>query len=158
MRRPALLFAFSFVLVSLCVAAENAAMEPPAPSADGTMPALVSIAGHGMMDAHPYQDLEEVSDTIGGGVTGSPQAAKAIEWGVAKMKAIGLENVHTEKWQLSRGWTRVSASDELLSPVERRLNVDSMGWVGSTPAHGVAVEGVTVNASDLDTVIQTNAS
>jgi len=44
------------------MAAENAAAPaPPPPSADGTMPALVSIAGHGMMDAHPYADLEELS-------------------------------------------------------------------------------------------------
>ena len=29
------------------------------------------------------------------------------------MKAIGLENVHTEPWELSRGWTRISADAEM---------------------------------------------
>jgi len=99
--RTCLLVFFVIALVTFSIAAE--APPPPAPSADGTMPALVSIAGHGMMDAHPYSDLEELSDMIGGRVTGSPEAAKAVEWGVVKMKAIGLENVHAEMWQLSRG-------------------------------------------------------
>src|SRR6266566_3051766 len=87
--------------------------EPPAPAQDGTMPALTAIAGHGMMSSEAYDDLEELSDYIGGRVTGSPQAAQAVEWGMAKMKAMGLENVHAEKWQISRGWTRVSADAEL---------------------------------------------
>jgi hypothetical protein len=63
-----------------------------------------------------YEFLRELSDDIGARVTGSPEAAKAIAWGVEKMKAIGLENVHTESWQLFRGWTRISAAAELLSP------------------------------------------
>src|SRR6476659_7641212 len=89
-------------------------VEPAAPAQDGTMPALTAIAGHGMMSSEAYDDLEELSDYIGGRVTGSPQAAQAVEWGRAKMGAIGLENVHAEKWQISRGWTRGSASAELL--------------------------------------------
>ncbi len=150
MNRFLLVFACVLILISACLAAENAAPAPPAPSADGTMPALVSIAGHGMMDAHPYDDLEELSDMIGGRVTGSPEAAKAVQWGLAKMKAIGLENVHAESWQLSRGWTRGLATAELLEPIQRKLDIDSMGWVGSTPKNGVTAELVPVNINDLD--------
>jgi hypothetical protein len=110
-----------------------------------------------MMDSHAYQDLEELSDDIGGRVTGSPEAAKAIEWGAAKMRAIGLANVHTEPWQLSRGWTRVSASAELVEPIHHRLMVDSLGWVGSTPEGGVEAEVTTVNAYHLDDEMKQNA-
>jgi carboxypeptidase Q len=60
-------------------------------------------------------------DDIGARVTGSPEAEKAISWGVKKMNAIGLDNVHTEPWQFFRGWTRISANAELVSPVRRRL-------------------------------------
>ncbi|HST79321.1 MAG TPA: hypothetical protein VLN58_12605, partial [Verrucomicrobiae bacterium] len=109
------------------------------------MPALAAIAGQGMMNDESFTDLEELSDYIGGRVTGSPQAEKAIEWGIARMKAMGLENVHAEKWQISRGWTRGSANAELLAPVHKRLLVDSMGWVGSTRAGGVEAEVVPVN-------------
>lgn len=134
------------------------APEPASPAQDGTMPALAAIAGQGMMSDDAYSDLEELSDYIGGRVTGSPEAAKALEWGMAKMKAMGLENVHAEKWQISRGWTRVSASAELVAPVHRRLVVDSMGWVGSTPAGGVEAEVVPVNILQLDDEMKNNAA
>jgi hypothetical protein len=124
--------------------------EPAAPAADGTLPALTSIAGNGMMNTHPFDYLEQLSDQIGGRVTGSPEARKAIEWGVAKMKAIGLENVHTEKWQLSRGWKRISAEAAIVEPVQRRLMIDSMGWVGSTQKGGVEAEVLPVNILQLE--------
>jgi len=134
------------------------APEPASPAQDGTMPALAAIAGQGMMNDEAYSDLEELSDYIGGRLTGSPEAAKAVEWGMAKMKVMGLENVHAEKWQISRGWTRVSASAELVAPVRRRLVVDSMGWVGSTPAGGVEAEVVPVNVLQLDDEMKNAAS
>src|SRR5437764_6782633 len=134
-----------------------ATVDPSAPTGDGTMPALTAIAGHGMMDSHPVQHLQELSDDVGGRVTGSPQAAKAIEWGLAKMRAVGLSNVHTEKWQLSRGWTRVSADAEMVSPIQRELSVDSMGWVGSTPKGGVEGEVAAVDVGHLDQEVKENS-
>src|SRR6476646_12132455 len=115
------------------------------PEEDGTKPALVKIAGEGMLDSHAFQYLTELSDDVGARVTGSPQAQKAVEWGQAKMRAMGLENVHAEKWQLWRGWTRGTAQAELLTPIRRPLHVDAMGWTGSTPSSGTEGEIITVN-------------
>src|SRR5437773_1428042 len=70
--------------------------------------------------------------------------------GVAKMKAMGLENVHTEKYQLWRGWTRGTAQGELLEPIRRPLHVDAMGWTGSTPAGGAEGEVVAVNLFNIE--------
>jgi hypothetical protein len=120
------------------------------PDEDGTKPALVKIAGEGMLDSHAFQYLTELSDDVGARVTGSPQAQKAVEWGQAKMRAMGLENVHVEKWQLWRGWTRGTAEAELLTPIRRPLHVAAMGWTGSTPAGGAEGEVVEVNMFDLD--------
>ena len=120
------------------------------PDEDGTKPALVKIAGEGMLDSHAFQYLTELSDDVGARVTGSPQAQKAVEWGQAKMRAMGLENVHAEKWQLWRGWTRGTAQAELLTPIRRPLHVDAMGWTGSTPAGGAEGDVVEVNMFDLD--------
>jgi hypothetical protein len=124
------------------------------PDEDGTKPALVKIAGAGLMDSHAYQYLTELSDDVGSRVTGSPQAQKAVEWGQAKMKAMGLENVHAEKWQLWRGWTRGTAQAELLTPIRHPLHIDAMGWTGSTPAGGAEGDVITVNMFDLDSEIK----
>jgi carboxypeptidase Q len=118
---------------------------------------LAVIAGEAMTDTQPYNYLEELSDDVGGRVTGSPQASAAIAWGVEKMKAIGLENVHTEKFQVSRGWTRISASAELVEPIHHRVSLDSMGWAGSTPAGGAEGEVIPVNMYQLDQEMENNS-
>jgi carboxypeptidase Q len=138
--------------------AERSIAEPAAPAQDGTMPALIAIAGQGMMSPEAYDDLEELSDYIGARVTGSPQAAQAVEWGMRKMTAMGLENVHAEKWQISHGWTRISAEAELVAPIYHRLNVDAMGWVGSTKAGGEEADIVAVNVNDLDNEMKNNSA
>src|SRR5258707_3943032 len=120
------------------------------PDEDGTKPALTKIAGEGMMNSHAFEYLTELSDKVGARVTGTPEAQKAVDWGIAKMRGIGLENVHAEKWQLWRGWKRGSADAELLSPTRHKLHVDAMGWTGSTPAAGVEGEVVAINLLDLD--------
>ena len=101
------------------------------------------------MQPRAFQISTELSDDIGARVTGSPDAAHAVDWGVAKMKAIGLDNVHAEPWKISRGWTRISADAELVAPIHRKLMVDSLGWVGSTRAGGVEADVVAVNAYQL---------
>jgi len=106
------------------------------------------------MNSHAFEYLTELSDNVGARVTGTPEAHKAIDWGIAKMRAIGLENVHAEKWQLWRGWKRGGADAELLTPSRHKLHVDSMGWTGSTPASGIEGEVVPVNLFDLDREIK----
>jgi Zn-dependent M28 family amino/carboxypeptidase len=124
---------------------------------DGTGKALTAIAGAGTMQPRAFEYLTELSDDIGARVTGSPAAGKAVEWGVAKMKSIGLENVHAEPWKLTRGWTRISADAELVAPIHRRLMVDSMGWVGSTTPGGVEADVIAVNAYALADELKNNS-
>lgn len=120
------------------------------PEEDGTKPALARIAGEGLMDSHTFQYLTELSDDIGARVTSSPAAQKAVDWGTAKMKGVGLENVHTEKWTMWKGWTRGTAEAELLAPIRHKLTIDAMGWTGSTAPGGAEGEVVKANLFDLD--------
>jgi carboxypeptidase Q len=117
---------------------------------EATTAALVKIAGEGLIESHAFQYLTQLSDELGARVTGSPQSQKAVEWSLAKMRAIGLENVHDEKFQMWRGWTRGTAQASLTEPLQRRLNVDAMGWTGSTPPGGAEADVVTANVFDLD--------
>ena len=127
---------------------------PKGPDEDGTKPALTRIAGEGMLNSHAFQYLTELSDDIGSRVTGSAAERKAEEWSAAKMKAIGLENVHLEKYKIWKGWTRGTAEAQLLSPTPHKLHVDSMGWTGSTVAGGAEGDVVSVNLFDIDEEIK----
>ena len=149
------LAAFSLAAVRPAAGSSNGS-NPPSPAEDGTLPALAAVAGAGTMETHTYEYLEELSDDIGARVTGSPSEAKAGDWGLQKMKSLGLENVHKESYQISRGWTRVSADVVMVTPIRHRLTVDSLGWVGSTPAGGVEADIVTVNAYNFEEELKNN--
>jgi carboxypeptidase Q len=138
----------SFSLTCVCPARADERFKGP--DEDGTKPALTKIAGEGMMNSHAFEYLTELSDNVGARVTGTPEAQKAVDWGIAKMRGIGLENVHAEKWQLWRGWRRGTADAEVITPIHHKLHVDAMGWTGSTPPGGVEGEIVPVNVLDLD--------
>jgi hypothetical protein len=120
-----------------------------APADDALTARLEAVAGAGMIGGHAFNYLTELSDEVGPRVTGSPEAARAVQWGVDTMKAMGLTNVHAEHYQLWRGWTRGVAEAWLVSPTRRKLMVDSMGWVGSTAAGGVDAPVVDVNMNFL---------
>lgn len=144
-------------LLSIALLTAAAPLTPACPSPndvnvndEATRAALAKIAGAGLVQSRTFDYLTQLSDEVGARVTGSPQSQRAVEWSLAKMRAIGLENVHAEKFQLWRGWTRGTATAELLQPLHRRLNVDAMGWTGSTPAAGVDADVVTANVFDLD--------
>ena len=161
MKRQTLSFLLIAALLIFVAAPGRSSPRPgrfASPAQDGTLKALAAVAGAGTMENDDYAWLEELSDDIGARVTGSPEAAQAIAWGVEKMKAIGLENVHTESWQLFRGWTRGSADAELIAPIHRKLMIDSMGWVGSTPEGGVDAQVVPVNGFQLADEINDNAA
>jgi carboxypeptidase Q len=144
------LIAGAFMLAANIGANAKTDVAPKGPEEDGTKAALVKIAGEGTMDSHAFEYLTELSDEIGGRVTGTPSAQKAVDWGVGKMKAIGLQNVRAEKWTMWKGWTRGTAEAELISPVRHALTVDAMGWTGSTAEGGAAGEVVTANLFNLD--------
>src|SRR5258705_2374195 len=133
-----------------CVALARADERFKGPDEDGTKPALTKIAGEGMMNSHAFEYLTELSDNVGARVTGTPEAQKAIDWGIAKMRGIGLENVHAEKWQLWRGWRRGPSDPEVITPIPHKLHVDAMGWTGPPPPGGAEGEIVPRHSPDLD--------
>jgi hypothetical protein len=94
MKNPLLGVILGVTLSALAVRANDVA-KPKGPEEDGTLPALVKIAGESTMDSHAFEYLTELSDEVGARVTGTPSGQRSIDWGLAKMKAIGLQNVHT---------------------------------------------------------------
>ncbi len=67
------------VTLSAIAVHANDAAKPKGPEDDGTLPALVKIAGEGTMDSRAFDYLTELSDEVGARVTGSPSGQKAID-------------------------------------------------------------------------------
>jgi carboxypeptidase Q len=145
---------------ALGIVARSSALDRAGDSASDDTEAkrIAAVAGAGMIGSHAFAYLTELSDNVGARVTGSPEAAKAIEWGLATMRTMGLENVHAEKFQIWRGWTRGMAEAELIAPTRRRLTIDAMGWVGSTPVGGVDADVVQVDLGNIDVEMVSNSA
>jgi carboxypeptidase Q len=141
---------FEILAVLCALLVLSAAIVVAKENEETTRAALVKIAGEGLVESHAFEYLTQLSDDVGARVTGSPESQKAVDWSLGKMRAIGLENVHAEKFHIWRGWTRGTAQAELTAPIRRRLNVDAMGWTGSTPAAGAEGELVAANVFNLD--------
>ena|GEM_PF-5166977 len=60
---------------------------------------LVKISGEALERSRAYSYLEELSDSIGPRLTGSPEAVAACEWAVRKTQSIGLKNVSSNARQ-----------------------------------------------------------
>src|SRR5690349_1560181 len=60
---------------------------------------MPSILGNSPM----IENLRKLTDEIGGRVSGTPEMAKAVQWGIAGFRAAGVD-VHTEKYTLPTSW------------------------------------------------------
>jgi carboxypeptidase Q len=89
------------------------------------------------------ENLRRLTDEVGGRVTGSPQMAKAIEWGVAAFRSADVE-VHTEKYMLPVTWSEGETRLELLGPVKFQVRLMSTGWSPPTPSGGIEANVVDV--------------
>lgn len=78
------------------------------------------------------KNLEDLCDTIGPRLTGSPQMYKAADWAEAKMKAYGAVNVHQERYAFGPSWTRGRDYAKLTTHNGLMLRIDQMAWTPST--------------------------
>src|SRR6266700_527568 len=95
------------------------------------------------------ENLRRLTDEIGGRVTGSPQLAKAVEWGVGAFRAGGVD-VHTEKYTLPVTWGEGDTRLELLGPVKFPVRLRATGWSPATPAGRIEANVVDVGFGNED--------
>ena len=90
-----------------------------------------------VMGSSPMEEnLRRLTDEIGGRVTGSPEMAKAVEWGVGAFRAAGVD-VHAEKYMLPVTWSEGDTRLELLGSVKFPVRLKATGWSPATPAGGI---------------------
>jgi carboxypeptidase Q len=88
-----------------------------------------------MGDSPLEEDLRKLTDVVGGRVSGSPQMAQAVEWGIAAFRAAGVE-VHTEKYMMPNAWSEGHTRLEVLGSASLPVSLVSIGLSPATPAGG----------------------
>jgi carboxypeptidase Q len=103
-----------------------------------------------VMGSSPMEEnLRRLTDEIGGRVTGSPEMAKAVEWGAGAFRAAGVD-VHTEKYMLPVTWSEGDTRLELLGPVKFPVRLKATGWSPATPAGGMEANVIDIGYGSED--------
>jgi len=130
----------SFTLIAACATHARAQTHPLREVAD-----RIIAASEGNTEA--LQNLLYLSDHIGPRLTGSEQAAKAVQWAADKMRKDGLENVRLQPVTVPR-WVRGTETGELLSPSRQRMPLTGLGGTVGTPPEGIIAEVIEVSTYD----------
>jgi carboxypeptidase Q len=108
-------------------------------------PAAEQLAGAILIDGRSMTYLQDLTDRFGGRLTGTPAYNHAAEWAMGEFRAAGVTDVKLESFTIPNGWDRGWAHGRILSPLDRPLHIESLGWAPSTPAGGIKAEVVKVN-------------
>ncbi|MEO1167689.1 MAG: M28 family peptidase [Pseudomonadota bacterium] len=113
------------------------------PSSAAAQPSDADIAA--MRDAALESDTlafsitEGLSTEIGPRLAGTEAEARAREWAIARLTALGFSNVRTEPFQMPT-WVRGAETAQIVSPYPQAMHVAALGRSGSTGDAGVTAE------------------
>jgi hypothetical protein len=94
-----------------------------------------------LADGTAWSVLESLTTEIGPRPAGSPAAARARDWGVAKLTALGFANVQVEAFP-KKAWLRDAEAGEVVSPFPHRLALLGLGNGIPTPPEGITAQVV----------------
>lgn len=86
-----------------------------------------------------YDIVEGLTTEVGPRLAGTEAEARARDWAVARLKALGFANVHIEPFDMPV-WVRGAETAEVVSPFPQKLVLAALGNSGSTPAAGITAE------------------
>ena len=127
----------SIALGPLTQAASAGAAEIPKATIDNA----AVLRDRALAGSEAYSILESLTTEIGPRPAGSEAQHRAAEWAMAKLKALGFSNVHSERFPVP-GWTRGQETAEVTSPFPQRLIVTALGGSVATPPAGIEAEVV----------------
>lgn len=108
------------------------------------------IVAEALGSNHSYEMLHDLCTTIGHRISGSPQAAQAVEWAKKQMETYGFDNVHLEPVMVPR-WVRGPVEEAYLiygSGKNEQLKITTLGNSIGTPAEGITAELIEVKSFD----------
>ena len=94
------------------------------------------------------ENLRYLTDNIGGRLTGSSEADRAVGWAVEAFRHTGVDEVHTERFTIPVGWSEGRTHVEILAPTPFPVRLVSIGWSPPTPGGGITTDVVDVGVGD----------
>lgn len=92
-----------------------------------------------LQDRTAYELVSSLTTEIGPRPGGSPAFARAADWAMRRLRALGFENVHQETFALPV-WTRGEERAEIVGAYAQPLHITALGGSVATPAAGMEAE------------------
>ncbi|SFR80306.1 M20/M25/M40 family metallo-hydrolase [Sphingomonas jatrophae] len=131
--------------------ATAAAAVPPLP----TGPDVNALRDAALKDELAWELTEALTTEVGPRAAGSAAEARARDWAVARLTALGFKNVRVEPFPIN-GWVRGEERAEVLAPFPQPLTITALGNSGATPAAGFT--GEVIGFSSLEALEAAPAS
>ena len=129
----------------LAAASPLAAQVHHSPSLDPKVAALRDAAL--TSDNYAWDIVEGLTTEVGPRLGGTEAEARARDWAVKKLTALGFSNVRVEPFDMPV-WTRGRESAQIVAPFPQPLAVAALGSSGSTGPDGVTGEIVAFDGVD----------
>jgi carboxypeptidase Q len=94
-----------------------------------------------------YEWLQNLTSSIGGRLSGSPEAAKAVIWGEKLMKEVGLDSVWLQPLMVPH-WVRgeKEIANYSINDKQKNVQICALGFSIATPNTGILAEVVEVKS------------
>jgi hypothetical protein len=94
-----------------------------------------------------YDWLKDLTQNIGGRLSGSPEAARAVIWGEQLMKEVGLDSVWLQPVMVPH-WVRgeKEVANYTINGAEKKVPICALGFSVATPASGIQAEVIEVKS------------
>lgn len=92
-------------------------------------------------DSVAWDIVEDLTTEVGPRLAGTEAEARARDWAVKRLKALGFRNVHTEEATMAT-WVRGAETAEIVAPFPQRLVLAALGGSGATPPAGLTADVV----------------
>jgi hypothetical protein len=108
---------------------------------------IKTLFNSALIDGKSYAWLKDLTQNIGGRLSGSPEAAKAVIWGEQLMKTVGLDSVWLQPVMVPH-WVRgeKEIATYTTNGVQKNVPICALGFSVATPKSGVLAEVIEVQS------------
>jgi hypothetical protein len=107
-----------------------------------------------LKEGKSYEWLRDLTQNIGGRLSGSPEAAKAVVWGEALMNSVGLDSVWLQPVRVPH-WVRgeKEIANYTTNGKQKNVPICALGFSIATPDTGILAEVIEVKSLEEATIL-----
>src|SRR4051812_6896114 len=111
-------------------------------------PAVAALRDNALENDHYAWDITEgLTTEVGQRLAATEAEARARDWAVKRLTAMGFANVHVEPFTMPV-WTRGAESADIVSPFPQKFAIAALGYSGSTGPAGITGQIVYFDSLD----------